>query len=118
MQFVLAAASVATLIGILLVPTGQRMFAAAIGWYQNNRSTTKLALKAASPGGLRTLGRSLTLPSLSHLKSWRMPTWLSWGILTANCLSHSFLAVGVEIGRASCRDRVLTHVCQSVDYVT
>src|SRR3546814_6359994 len=45
MQFVLAAASVATLIGILLVPTGQRMFAAAIGWYQNNRSTTKLALK-------------------------------------------------------------------------
>src|SRR3546814_8821663 len=41
MQFVLAAASVATLIGILLVPTGQRMFAAAIGWYQTNRSTTR-----------------------------------------------------------------------------
>src|SRR3546814_5259489 len=59
MQFVLAAASVATLVGILLVPTGQRMFAAAIGWYQDNRSTTKLALKAASPSGLRTLRRSL-----------------------------------------------------------
>src|SRR3546814_2033340 len=71
------------------------MFAAAIGWYQNNRSTTKLALKAASPGGLRTLGRSLTLPSLSHLKSWRMPKGISWGILTANCLAQSLLAVGV-----------------------
>ena len=73
MQLVLAAASVATLIGILLVPTGQRMFAAAIGWYQTNRSTTKLAVKAVSPSGLRTLGRSLTLPSLAHLKSWKMP---------------------------------------------
>src|SRR3546814_12048204 len=56
MQMVLAAASVATLVGILLVPTGQRMFAAAIGWYQNNRPTTKLALKAASPTGLERKG--------------------------------------------------------------
>src|SRR3546814_12076059 len=71
------------------------MFAAAIGWYQNNRSTTKLALKAASPTGLRTLGRSLTLPSLSHLKDWRMPKGIGWGILIANCLAQSLLAVGV-----------------------
>src|SRR3546814_17189546 len=102
MQFVLAAASVATLIGILLVPTGQRMFAAAIGWYQNNRSTTKLALKAASPGGLRTLGRSLTIPSLSHLKSWRMPKGISWGILTANCLAQSLLRSDERSGGQEC----------------
>ena len=95
MQLVLAAASVATLLGILLVPTGQRMFAAAIGWYQTNRSTTKLAVKAVSPSGLRTLGRSLTLPSLAHLKSWRMPKGISWGVLIANCLAQSLLAVGV-----------------------
>src|SRR3546814_19921850 len=95
MLFVSAAARCASLIGILLVPSGQRMFAGAIGLYKNNRSTTKLALKAASPGGLRTLGRSLTLPSLSHLKSWRMPKGISWGILTANCLAQSLLAVGV-----------------------
>ena len=95
MQLVLAAASVATLIGILLVPTGQRMFAAAIGWYQDNRSTTKLALKAASPSGLRTLGRSLTFPSLSHLRNWRMPKGIGWGVLIANCLAQSLLAVGV-----------------------
>src|SRR3546814_17423961 len=66
MQFVLAAASVATLIGILLVPTGQRMFAAAIGWYQTNRSTTKLAVKAVSPGGLRALRQSLRFSRLAH----------------------------------------------------
>src|SRR3546814_4906873 len=95
MQFVLAAASVATLVGILLVPTGQRMFAAAIGWYQDNRSTTKLALKAASPSGLRTLRRSLRLPSLGHLRGWHMPQGIGWGVLIANCLAQSLLAVGV-----------------------
>src|SRR3546814_11228762 len=95
MQFVLAAASVATLVGILLVPTGQRMFAAAIGWYQDNRSTTKLALKAASPSGLRTLRRSLRLPSLGHLRGWPMPQGIGWGVLIANCLAQSLLAVGV-----------------------
>ncbi|MGB7409935.1 MAG: lipid II flippase Amj family protein [Sphingopyxis granuli] len=95
MQFVLAAASIATLVGILLVPTGQRLFAAAIGWYQDNRSTTKLALKAASPAGLRTLRRSFRLPSLVHLKGWHMPQGIGWGVLIANCLAQSLLAVGV-----------------------
>src|SRR3546814_12736837 len=106
MQFVLAAASVATLVGILLVPTGQRMFAAAIGWYQNNRSTTKLALKAASPTGLRTLGRSLTLPSLSHRKDWRMPTGIGRGILIANCPAPS----PPEIGRALGREKSVQYI--------
>ena len=95
MQFVLAAASIATLVGILLVPTGQRLFAAAIGWYQDNRSTTKLALKAASPSGLRTFRRSLSFPSLAHLRGWRMPKGIGWGVLIANCLAQSLLAVGV-----------------------
>ncbi|UNU44177.1 DUF2837 family protein [Sphingopyxis sp. YF1] len=95
MQLVLAAASVATLVGILLVPTGQRMFAAAIDWYQDNRSTTRLALKAVSPAGLRTLRQSLKFPSLAHLKGWRMPKGIGWGVLVANCLAQSLLAVGV-----------------------
>ena len=95
MQLVLAAASVATLIGILAVPTAQRMFAAAIGWFQTNRSTTRLAMKAASPSGLRVARQSLRLPSLAHLKIWRMPKGIGWGVLTANCLAQSLLAVGV-----------------------
>ncbi|WP_033073814.1 lipid II flippase Amj family protein [Sphingopyxis sp. MWB1] len=95
MQMVLAAASVATLIGILLVPTGQRLFAAAIDWYQDHRSTTRLAVKAVSPGGLATVRRSLRWPRLSHLRRWTMPPGMGWGILVANCLAQSLLAVGV-----------------------
>lgn len=95
MQMVLAAASLATLIGILLVPTGQRLFATSIGWYQNHRSTTKLALKAASPAGIKAVLRALTLPSLNNLRNWHMPKGISWGVLIANAAAQSLLAVGV-----------------------
>lgn len=95
MQLVLAAASVATLIGILLVPTGQRLFAASIGWYQHHRSTTKLAIKAASPSGIKAAWRALTLPSLNNLKHWHMPKGIGWGVLIANAAAQSLLAVGV-----------------------
>lgn len=95
MQLVLAAASIATLIGILLVPTGQRLFAISIGWYQNHRSTTRLAIKAASPSGARAVIRSLSLPSLANLRNWTMPPGISWGVLFANAAAQSLLAVGV-----------------------
>lgn len=95
MQMILAAASVATLIGILLVPTAQRLFASAIGYFQENRSTTKLAAKAVSPSGLRVAQKSLKAPSPGHLRGLRMPPGISWGVLIANCLAQSLLAVGV-----------------------
>src|SRR3546814_18558386 len=84
----------------------------------------------ASPSGLRTLRRSLRLPSLGHLRGWHMPQGIGWGVLIANCLAQSLLAVWVvaslyarylppeyrvppsqlsallhAIGRASCRER-------------
>lgn len=95
MQMVLAAASVATLIGILAVPTAQRMFSTAIGYFQVNRSTAKLALKAISPSGLRVARQSLRIPRFSHLHLWKMPKGISWGVLIANCLAQALLAVGV-----------------------
>lgn len=95
MQLVLAAASIATLVGILLVPTAQRMFASAIGYFQENRSTTKLAVKALSPSGLKVARESMTMPSKAHLTGWTMPVGMSWGVLIANALAQSLLAVGV-----------------------
>lgn len=95
MQIVLAAACGATMAGILLIPTGQRLFATAINWYQYNRSTTKLALKAASFGGLKSLRASLRLPSFVHLKTCRMPAEVGWRVLLSNCLAQALLTVGV-----------------------
>ena len=54
-RMVLGSASLAVFIGILLVPTGQRLFARAIGHFQRHRSTGKLILRSATPSGLRTV---------------------------------------------------------------
>lgn len=95
MQLVLLAASVATFIGILAVPSAQRMFSRAIGYFQQNRSTTKLALKAFSASGRRAMRGSLRVPSLVHLRRWRRPVGIGWGVLVANMLAQALLTVGV-----------------------
>ena len=70
-----AAASVA--LGILLVPTGQRLFAAAITFFQANRSTTKLLLRSVTPAGLHTIRESVALPSAETLRSLSKPRGVS-----------------------------------------
>lgn len=94
-RLVLTSASVAVLMGILLVPTAQRLFAQAIGWFQNNRSTARLVLRTASPAGLSAIRQSLTIPSTENLKELSRPKGVSWGVLLANMLAQALLTVGV-----------------------
>jgi hypothetical protein len=94
-RLVLTSASVAVLVGILLVPTAQRLFAQAIGWFQNNRSTARLVLRTASPAGLSAIRQSLTIPSAENLKELSRPKGVSWGVLLANMLAQALLTVGV-----------------------
>lgn len=94
-RLVLASASVAVLVGILLVPTAQRLFAQAIGWFQNNRSTARLVLRTASPAGLSAIRQSLTIPSAENLKELTRPKGVGWGVLIANMLAQALLTVGV-----------------------
>lgn len=94
-HLVLASASLAVLIGILLVPTGQRLFAIAIGYFQEHRSTTKMLLRTATPAGLHTLRQSLTPPSPKVLKELVKDRGVGWGVLLANCLAQALITVGV-----------------------
>ncbi len=94
-RMVLASASIAVLVGIILVPSGQRMFTAAIGYFQKNRSTARLILRTASPAGLAAVRHSLALPSAQHLKHIARPKAASWGMLTANVLAQALVTVGV-----------------------
>ena len=43
----------------------------------------------SAESGLRTFRQSLTFPSFAHLKGWRMPKGIGWGVLIANCLAQS-----------------------------
>lgn len=94
-RLVLLSASAAVLLGILLVPTAQRLFARAILHFQEHRSTAAMLLKSATPAGLRTIRDSLVAPSTTHLKSFHRDRGVGWGVLIANCLAQALLTVGV-----------------------
>lgn len=94
-RIVLASASLAVLFGILLVPTAQRLFAAAIGYFQRNRSTARMILRSASPAGLRTIRESIALPRGAHLGGIGSPRGVGWGVLLANVLAQALITVGV-----------------------
>jgi hypothetical protein len=94
-RLVLLSASLAVFAGILLVPTAQRLFARAIGYFLEHRSTTRMLLKTATPAGLRTIRDSLAAPSASQLKALARERGVGWGVLLANCLAQALLTVGV-----------------------
>jgi hypothetical protein len=94
-RLVLWAATGAVFVGILLVPTAQRLFARAIGYFQVHRSTGKLLLRSATPAGLRTMRDSLAMPSAAVLKGLTKERGVGWGVLLANCLAQALLTVGV-----------------------
>ncbi|MXO73775.1 DUF2837 family protein [Altererythrobacter aerius] len=94
-RIVLASAAAAVLVGIVLVPTGQRLFARAIGHFQRHRSTGKLILRSATPAGLRTVREEVSLPARGHLAALAKPRGVSWGVLLANVLAQGLLTVGV-----------------------
>lgn len=94
-RLVLASASIAVFVGIVLVPTSQRVFVRAIGYFQEHRSTTRMLLRSATPAGLRTIRDALALPSANQMRSLTKPRGVSWGVLLANCLAQALLTVGV-----------------------
>jgi hypothetical protein len=95
LRIVLLAAALSVALGIVLVPTGQRLFARAITYFQANRSTTRLLLRSATPAGLRTIRDSIAVPSADVVRSLAKPKGVSWSVLLANCLAQALLTVGV-----------------------
>jgi hypothetical protein len=94
-RVVLMSASLSVFLGILLVPTGQRLFASAIGYFQNHRSTARMLLRTASPAGLNAIRQSVRLPSTSHIRELVGPRAVGWGVLSANALAQALITVGV-----------------------
>lgn len=94
-RLVLFSATAAVLVGIVLVPTSQRLFARAIGYFQEHRSTTRMLLRSATPSGLRTIRDSLAVPAVGHIRELAKPRGVGWGVLLANCLAQALLTVGV-----------------------
>lgn len=94
-RMVLLSATLAVALGIAMVPTGQRLFARAIAYFQEHRSTTRMLLRSATPAGLRTIRDSIAVPHLEQLRELARPRGVGWGVLLANCLAQALITVGV-----------------------
>jgi hypothetical protein len=94
-RVILASAAIAVAVGIALVPTGQRLFSAAIAYFQQHRSTARMVLRAASPTGVRTVRGAMAMPRAEHIRELARPLGVSWGVLIANCLAQALITVGV-----------------------
>ena len=94
-RIVLLSAAAAVAVGIVLVPTGQRLFSRAIGYFQRNRSTGKMILRSASPAGMRTIREAIALPTAGQLRELAKPRGVGWGVLIANVLAQALITVGV-----------------------
>jgi hypothetical protein len=94
-RIVLASATFAVFVGVLMVPTGQRLFARAIGYFQRHRSTARMLLRTASPIGLHAIRSSIAIPDSSHIRDLAKPLGIGWSVLVANVLAQALLTVGV-----------------------
>ena len=94
-RWVLASATLATVVGVLLMPTFQRLFSRAVVHFQVHRSIGKLLLHGLSRGGVRHLRDSLRPPSPEPLKALGTGTGLSARVLVMNVAAQALLTVGV-----------------------
>ncbi|MEO1921598.1 MAG: lipid II flippase Amj family protein [Sphingomonadaceae bacterium] len=93
-RLILLAAFLGVLFGLVLVPTAQRLFARAIAAVQPRQSLAKTLLRGISPGGLRILRTSISIPARASIGKAK-PHELTWSMLTANCVAQALLVVGV-----------------------
>ncbi|AIT81904.1 lipid II flippase Amj family protein [Novosphingobium pentaromativorans] len=94
-RMVLMSATMAVALGIALIPTSQRLFVNAIGYFQRHRSTSRMLLRAASPAGLRSIRTSFRAPRYEHIRELARARGVGWGVLLANCLAQALITVGV-----------------------
>lgn len=95
MRIILLAATVATVLGALAVPTVQRWFTAAIDEFQHHRSVAKLFWSAMTPSGMKMVAKAVKLPSGENLKLSTKPAAVSWRVIAMNVMAQALLTVGV-----------------------
>ncbi len=66
-RLILLSATLATILGTLLIPTAQRWFCSAITQFQDHRSISKLIMHAFARGGLGYIRRTSTVPSGANM---------------------------------------------------
>ncbi len=94
-RWLLASATVATLVGALLIPTFQRVFSRAVASFSIRRSMPHLLLHAFSKAGLSHLKDSIRIPARENLLQLREWRGVPLRIVALNTLAVALWTVGV-----------------------
>ena len=94
-RWLLFSASLATIIGAILIPTFQRAFCRAVEHFQVHRSVPKLLLHAVFKGGLSYLRTSASLPKPANVTGLREKSGVSVSMTAMNVIATALWTVGV-----------------------
>lgn len=94
-RWLLAAASMATIVGALLTPTFQRLFAKGVDAFAVHRSLPRLMFKAFSPVGLAHIRESLVFPRANNVRVLFSHSRISVSVVLMNMAATAVWTVGV-----------------------
>jgi len=94
-RWFLAAATIATAVGALSIPTFQRLFSSAVGHFQANRSMPRLIARAFSRRGLSSFATNVRIPSPQNLKQLGSGTGVSMPVIGLNVIAMALWTLGV-----------------------
>jgi hypothetical protein len=94
-RWFLFSATLATLLGAILIPTFQRVFSQALLRFQAHRSVPKLLMHALLGGGFASLRQFVSLPVSANLSGLRAGPSVSARVVTLNVLAMALWTVGV-----------------------
>src|SRR5690606_28956681 len=94
-QLLMLSASLATLVGSMLIPSFQRYVTTVVASFDRFPSLPRLAKFALSKPGFTALTASWAVPSKANFQFLKAAHRLPWNIFTMNVIGSALLATGV-----------------------
>lgn len=94
-RWLLATASVATLVGAVLIPTFQRLLSRWVEAVDSRRSPLRVLRRALSPAAIAHVRDAAVLPSWNNVAAARSGAHIPWSVVALNTLAMAVWSVGV-----------------------
>ena len=94
-RWLLFAATLATIVGALLIPSFQRMFSKAVMHFQTHRSMPRLLMHVFFKGGLSQLKDVASIPTATNLTQMGRGSGISTSVIALNVIATALWTVGV-----------------------
>ena len=94
-RWLLVSATVATIVGAMLIPSFQRFFSRAVIHFQAHRSLPRLLLRCFFSGGLTQLKDIASVPVKANVTQMRLGQGVSAGVIGLNVVAVALWTTGV-----------------------